>query len=355
MNEEIELSGDGIDRRTVLKGAAAVSAAGFVGVPAFSGGAVAQGSNCEVDLLAGQDTPVGTVTTGLSSDELTVTYDTDANWYLAETHLDVVDEFDDFPLAGKNNPKVGQFEYGETYGPGMQTDSFTVDVSDLDSPYLVAAHAVVYHVDCGTAGEPSFWATEIDADLGTQKDGNDIQDKYADPTVVPGEPNDEHQIDNAFLSLGFGGSATVEFEGPVYNTDGDDDIFVYETTGSSSGVWDRYSEEKAEVYVREVGSDSFVYAGEVSNKDTVDGWEGLGTVGIPSDIVAVDAVKIVDNTDEDLHGDDANGYDLNAVGADCIVDQEETAWGDGCRFTDRGNWATYTELNPDEGVCGCEE
>lgn len=320
------------------------------------------GGVCSTDLIAGKQTTVGSVNISLDVDNTTtpptdyveVQYQTDDNWYLAETHLEVVDDEDNFPTAGRNNPKVGQFSYGDTYGPGVQSDSFQVDVSDLKAPYYVAAHAVVYHVDCGTEGESSFWATEIDAELGKTNGGDEIRDKYDDADAVLGEPADEHDLDgDAFLSLGFGGSAIVGFESPVYNPDGDRDIFVYETTGSSSSSWNNYPEETATIYVKEVGSDEWVEAGEVSNKDTINGWDGLGTVGIPSDIIAVEEVKIVDTTDASIHGDNANGYDLNAVGADCIQDQEETAWGDGCEFTDKGSWAMYTEYDSEDDICGC--
>ncbi|MEF8881163.1 MAG: hypothetical protein V5A34_01400 [Halapricum sp.] len=313
---------------------------------------------CTVDLLAGQDIDVGSVSiTGPEDDDLTVTYETNGDWYLSETHLEVVNDPAEFPTAGNNNPKVGQFEYGQTYGPGMQTDSFTVDVSDLEAPYHVAAHAVVYHVDCGTAGDPSFWASSVaDYDLGTQKDGDPIPDDRDDPVNALGAP------DGDFVSLGFDNPGTdpddpgyvvFEFDDPVYNSGDDADVFLQEVTFGR----DSYPEELADVYVSPVGEDTFIHAGQISNKDSYDGNAGLGAVGIPDGIVAVDAVKVVDATDPDnFEGDDdADGYDLDAVGADCLVDQEETAWGDGCPFTERGNWATYTVFNPDGDKCGCPE
>lgn len=305
---------------------------------------------CETALLAGQDIDVGTVTMELNGTTLTVTFQTDDDWYLSETHLEVVDDPDNFPTAGQNNPQVGQFSYGDTYGPGIQMDDFDVDVSGLSEPYYIAAHAVVYHVDCRTASPPSFWASTVaEKSLGTQKDGDPIPADRADATNALGAP------DGDFLSLGFDeGYAVFEFDHPVYNGSGEADIFLQEVTFGR----DTYPEELADVYVSPVDGDGFVYAGQVSNKDSYGSTPGLGAVGIPDGIVAVDAVKVVNATDPNNFtgsgglGPDADGYDLDAVGANCLVDQEETAWGDGCAFNaNGGNWATYFVY--DGQNCGC--
>jgi hypothetical protein len=99
---------------------------------------------CVVDLYAGQTIPSGTVSFSLAGDILTVTYTTSGDWRLQETHLDVVGDFCDFPTAGNDNPKVGQFAYSETHDD-VTTYTYEVDVSGLEGvpPYLVAAHAVV--------------------------------------------------------------------------------------------------------------------------------------------------------------------------------------------------------------------
>jgi hypothetical protein len=107
-------------------------------------------SPCVVSLVAGQHTDVGTVELTLDGETLTVTYTTTGDWYLRETHLDVQEDFCDFPLAGKSNPKVGRFAHSGIHDD-VRTVSYQVDVSSFDNdgdditppPYLVAAHAVV--------------------------------------------------------------------------------------------------------------------------------------------------------------------------------------------------------------------
>lgn len=100
---------------------------------------------CVVDLVAGQHMDAGTVSLGLDSDAevLTVTYETTGEWMLEEIHLHVTDDPEDFPTAGKNNPKVGRFDVSEYFDPAVDSATFDIDVSGLDSPYFVAAHAAM--------------------------------------------------------------------------------------------------------------------------------------------------------------------------------------------------------------------
>jgi len=97
----------------------------------------------EVTLYAGQNTPVGTVTVTNDAENLTVTFATDPDWFIMETHLAVATSFGDIPQTKKGNPKVGKFPYKNSLDP---YEPFTISLSDLgagsgDTLY-VAAHAV---------------------------------------------------------------------------------------------------------------------------------------------------------------------------------------------------------------------
>jgi len=96
-------------------------------------------------------------------------------------------------------------------------------------------------------------------------------------------------------------------------------------------------------------------AGVVTNKD---GGDGFGAVSLPDGIFSADAVKLLDATDPAVHRLDADGYDVDAIGACWLQTGDETAWGAACDgngtpFVDRGNWATYFTytVNPCAGEC----
>jgi len=119
--------------------------------------------------------------------------------------------------------------------------------------------------------------------------------------------------DDIFVSLGFGGEITLLLPGYVTG----DNVTAVEVTFGRDG----YPDEKASVYVSENGVD-WEYAGMAYNKDT-DGksiidvsWLGLS---------GIEYVKLVDISDISLFGDkpNADGYDLDAVGAVVCLDELE--------------------------------
>ena len=91
------------------------------------------------NLIAGQNTVVGTVTVTSDGINYTITYNVDAGYCLTETHLSVVKNPDDFPMTNSGNPKNGHFEYSDYYDCGSN-EPFTVPVSRGS---YIAAHGVV--------------------------------------------------------------------------------------------------------------------------------------------------------------------------------------------------------------------
>ena len=120
--------------------------------------ACVEGSN-EVTLYAGQTIDIGTISAEVSGDSLIVTYTTEGNWYLEETHLWLGDDLDDMPQTKKGNPKIGQFPYKEDFvsaDGNVQSSSFSIPLVDTaiafscpgdDASYFIAAHAAVYRID----------------------------------------------------------------------------------------------------------------------------------------------------------------------------------------------------------------
>ncbi|MFO7968031.1 MAG: hypothetical protein R6U44_10585 [Archaeoglobaceae archaeon] len=294
------------------------------------------------DLLAGQDMDVGNVTVWNDATNLYVKYVVDKEgWCMTETHLHVAESADEIPQTeakGKGNgdsggnPIPGQFEYTNDthqciteYTYEIPLDNFDVNCSE---DLTIAAHAVVENV----TEAPYNASAVIESNQGQQKDGSDVDDERSDPENALAYEKGE-DVSN-FFSLGFGGNITVAFDCPINNGEGNDVRIVEDTWGS-------YPVEKANVSASQDG-ENWVLLGEANN--TVrDEETGIHTVS-EFDLGELDwakYIKVEDTTDPENHITSADGFDLNAVLSlqDCV--QEETAWGDGERFTDKGNWATY--------------
>ena len=91
------------------------------------------------DLIAGQNTVVGTVSVEVVGENYIITYNVDGGYCLTETHLSVVEDPNDFPMTNSGNPKNGHFEYSDYYNCASN-ESFTVPVSKGS---YIAAHGVV--------------------------------------------------------------------------------------------------------------------------------------------------------------------------------------------------------------------
>lgn len=102
-----------------------------------------------VDILyAGQTIPVGTVTVTDNGTDMTVVYNiTDTDWCITQTHLAIETSLADIPQSKKNNPIPGQFEFNDSWNCVANVEY--TKVIEPSTPYIVAAHAVVYNVDSG--------------------------------------------------------------------------------------------------------------------------------------------------------------------------------------------------------------
>jgi hypothetical protein len=102
------------------------------------------------DLWAGQNIDVGTVTVTVSGDgTLTVTYETEGDWQIDETHL-FIGDIGDLPLNGGGNPQIGQFPYSSVETGGTTFVSFIhVDTLAVGECVYIAAHAVVTNIVTG--------------------------------------------------------------------------------------------------------------------------------------------------------------------------------------------------------------
>ncbi|WP_445384834.1 hypothetical protein ACT6NV_12785 [Robiginitalea sp. IMCC44478] len=96
------------------------------------------------NLIAGQNTVVGTVSVEEDGSNYVITYSiTEGDYCLTEAHVDVADDPSNFAINQTGNPKIGNFDY---VNDGIEcTNSFSVTVAN-EGPWL-AIHGVV---ECST-------------------------------------------------------------------------------------------------------------------------------------------------------------------------------------------------------------
>lgn len=96
-----------------------------------------------VDLLAGQNIDVGDIIVTREGNTLTVKYCTTGDWLIIETHLAVNDSLSKIPQTKKGSPIPGQFPYGGPLPEATNCVEYTIDVTGLNCPLYIAAHAIV--------------------------------------------------------------------------------------------------------------------------------------------------------------------------------------------------------------------
>jgi hypothetical protein len=104
-----------------------------------------------MDLIAGQHIDSGDVTVVNDGTTLLITIQTQDDWQLSESHVQIGETLDDFPLTKKGNPKVGNFDYQREYNPLVTEDTYEFLLADLDlesgDTITFAVHTVVVQTD----------------------------------------------------------------------------------------------------------------------------------------------------------------------------------------------------------------
>lgn len=135
-----------------------------------------------IDLLAGQNILMGTLSYANDAENLYVTYSTNPDWYMSEIHL-YVGPLALAPKSGGGTPSPGRFPIKTTFTASSlsQDVTYTIPLSSLYSgTFIIAAHASVLRVDIDgdvVAKETAWasgtrfqsnknWATYINAALG---------------------------------------------------------------------------------------------------------------------------------------------------------------------------------------------
>ena len=98
-------------------------------------------------LIAGKNSPVGSLWVTALDEGLRVTYALKEGWLLDETHLEVAFSLLDIPQTKKGNPIPGKFTNSGVHSSGINEFSYFVSMDEApasaDTPIYVAAHAKV--------------------------------------------------------------------------------------------------------------------------------------------------------------------------------------------------------------------
>ncbi|MCB0456618.1 MAG: hypothetical protein KDC91_02665 [Flavobacteriaceae bacterium] len=98
-------------------------------------------------LIAGQNIVSGNVTVTLVDGIVVVTYTTEGDWVIDETHL-YVGDIGDLPTNNSGNPQIGHFPYSNTHNGETTVSYSTITLAPGECVYI-AVHAVVTNTVTG--------------------------------------------------------------------------------------------------------------------------------------------------------------------------------------------------------------
>lgn len=397
-----------IDPETGLKGTAYDTKVGgdsyLVGYGDMTVGALDTCPELTLDLCAGQDIDVGTVTVTEFAGELSVTYDLDDPWTLCESHVDVGDDPEDFHTNKPGNPKVGTFDLSAEYDPCISEFPYTAFSVDCDSDALsdVSGKADTLYVAVHSVVRPEDGCLDFSAfDPGDSVEGpgaviptlavestsgvsgaEAVAQTEGEKPAGYGAPNGAASVPNGCLGDGFTDLATKDAKAPhAYAFTTVDDVTLSELSLRMLDFGDYNPSKNTHHYAamvaydgdgNEVDRHELEYyttaavnpttAWTTAARDTV-AYTDLQTQGDACDAAAGEP----GNWTWSVSGDGiarielrfGDGHDPNIAFTDlCITAEgEETAWT--CedqkgveRFVDPGNWATYFEYELCDGPGG---
>lgn len=127
-------------KRLIL--AAVITAAAMLALAGTAGAAT---------IMAGQNTPAGTVAVTNDATNLYVAITIDSGWCMTQSQVAVATDPMGLPTTKKGNPQPGQFPYKTTYSGCVQSGSYTIPLATIGasagSTAYVAAHVDLYMAD----------------------------------------------------------------------------------------------------------------------------------------------------------------------------------------------------------------
>jgi hypothetical protein len=321
--------------------------------------------DCEptvVDLIAGQHTKVGTVKVENDDDFLTVTYKIDGTaWCITETHLHIGMTAEDFPFAGRtSNVAPGRFDFSGEHNCELEV-VYTIPKDELpdlqDGYFYIAAHAVV--LGQATNGEvdldefKSKLPDEISLKIGTFPGSATVA--YFEDVLISGGSFLDGNYDGWCVESTLGINSNYNYVAKVYSS--------YDQSLPSDIVDQPENLGKLNWLLNQdfVGKDAGGGLGIYTFRDLqVVIWKliafyptNISPDGVGTNFSQQRVDKLLELVSD--KGDFVPGCGklivliLEIENAQNIVitfpipcyGDEETAWGAGTRFTERGNWAMY--------------
>ena len=325
-------------------------------------------------LIAGQNTVVGSVTVEFEDEQIIVTYRTFPWWRITETHLHVTgeDEADGeffpiyFPLNQANNPQVGRFDYSKDENGNTVVYEENLPHT-MTGCYYIAAHAVVQGIGdkYGTVDLEAF--AEVLPKTATIKvdDPGDNDESYfkvhvsnagildgnwqgwcvqTGKAIKPGKYYDTKVFSSYETLPGYSADFLMKLNW-IINQKFTENGFTYGEV--QLAIWSllmHHAEFNFDA-LNATSPNPFITIGDYKeeNINQILDWANKVVEFIPQ-CGGVIAVIFIDGSHQDL---------IIEYPVVC-KDGKETAWGQGCLFNQRGNWAMYfkvcTPTNQDESV-----
>jgi len=363
-------------RRSILIALLALMVAGIIGTVAAIDGCecpseLPGGLDPSTDLLAGQTLDVGDIYVWNDAGCLYVWYDItdDSDWYLTETHLDVECDPANIPQTPKDkkggpNPIPGQFAYGDSFDITDYETSWCQAIDKLScagecGDLAIAAHAVVEHVadeqcidivsDTTIGVNPSYqpWSGLLYEGAPFSFPGDSQWIWKTDPVADP--VNGE--IVEFSKSFTIPGISLVETSGDMFVTcDNGYELKVNNAFIGRAQLEDTFRTSARTndiVWWYDSVTPPYSCGGGPYGWQTVEKWDISGPLTVGTNTLQLTGVNEADTANECPDGEGTIA--TNPAGcrfwADdicyTVVDQEETAWGEGNRFNTKGNWGMY--------------
>lgn len=333
------------------------------GMTAASHTAGTSGANT-VDLLAGQDIDVGDVTLTDDGTDLTVEITMEGDWCLTEVHIHAADSEDGIPQNKKGNPIPGQFEINEelTACESDLTRSLSLPEDPDNDGIVVAVHTVVHE----RVRTQVFQIGDVEVASSFSGDNSNCAGDCSDLTLLENYSDEFNQPDpNGPHTLGPSlGEEEPPFVDPFVVGTSSESSFPYNSNAGRGYAtdfdvqWDGALPDGGELIIswspgnsanetKTVSGDG-VSATTFTAQGTVEQGEGwfLNQYKLVQHTIPVSALGDGTHTINFTHTT-GDGTFWDWIRLVSFVDRAETAWGDGTRFVDRGNWATYiTYVSP---------